>query len=53
MRFGAIDHPLTGVAVPVSALRSRRSCGVGEYPDLARSARGRPASASTSSSSCP
>ena len=35
MRFGVIDHPMTGVAVPVSALRSRLSCGVGEYPDLA------------------
>ena len=35
MRFGTIDHPLTGVAVPVAALRSRASCGVGEYPDLA------------------
>jgi 4-alpha-glucanotransferase len=35
MRFGSIDHPMTGVAVPVSALRSSASCGVGEYPDLA------------------
>ncbi|MCX7030219.1 MAG: 4-alpha-glucanotransferase [Spirochaetes bacterium] len=35
MRFSVIDHPMTGVAVPVSALRSRSSCGVGEYPDLA------------------
>ena len=35
MKFGPIDHPMTGVAVPVSALRSRLSCGVGEYPDLA------------------
>ncbi len=34
MRFAAFDHPLTGVAVPVSALRSRTSCGVGEFPDL-------------------
>ena len=35
MQFGTIDHPMTGVAVPVSALRSSSSCGVGEYPDLA------------------
>lgn len=35
MKFGAIDHPLTGVAVPIGALRSRAGCGVGEYPDLA------------------
>ena len=35
MRFGPVDHPMTGVAVPVPALRSRLSCGVGEYPDLA------------------
>ena len=34
MRFGTIDHPLTGIAVPISALRSARSCGVGEFPDL-------------------
>ena len=34
MRFGTIDHPLTGLAVPISALRSARSCGVGEFPDL-------------------
>lgn len=34
MRFGPFDHPMTGVAVPVSALRSAASCGVGEYPDL-------------------
>jgi 4-alpha-glucanotransferase len=34
MRFGAIEHRLTGVAVPVSALRSGAGCGVGEYPDL-------------------
>jgi 4-alpha-glucanotransferase len=35
MRFETIDHRMTGVAVPVSALRSRSSCGVGEYPGLA------------------
>ena len=25
---------LTGVAIPLGALRTKRSCGIGEYPDL-------------------
>jgi len=35
MRFPNITRFLTGVAVPVSSLRSRFSCGIGEFPDLA------------------
>lgn len=34
MKFPKIDHPLTGVAVPLSALRSQENAGIGEYPDL-------------------
>jgi 4-alpha-glucanotransferase len=34
MRFPNITRFLIGVAVPVSSLRSRSSCGVGEFPDL-------------------
>lgn len=34
MRFGRMDRFLTGVSVPVSVLRSRKSCGVGEFADL-------------------
>src|SRR5688572_1252595 len=34
MRFPTIDHFITGVAAPVSCLRTRLSCGVGEFPDL-------------------
>lgn len=34
MKFEALNHYLTGVAIPVSALRSRKSCGVGEFLDL-------------------
>jgi 4-alpha-glucanotransferase len=34
MTFGRIDHFLSGVALPVSALRSGESCGVGEFADL-------------------
>src|SRR5262245_19729736 len=34
MRFPTITHLLTGVAVPVFALRSAASCGVGEFADL-------------------
>ncbi|MFV1981235.1 MAG: 4-alpha-glucanotransferase, partial [Rhodothermia bacterium] len=29
-----IDRPVTGVAVPVSSLRSKASCGIGEFLDL-------------------
>ncbi len=34
MRFPNITRFLTGVAIPVSSLRSQSSCGVGEFPDL-------------------
>ena len=34
MRFPDITRFLTGVAIPVSSLRSKSSCGVGEFPDL-------------------
>ncbi len=34
MRFPRIDHQLTGIALPVSSLRSRNSCGIGEFTDL-------------------
>ena len=34
MHFGAIDHFLTGVAIPVFSLRSEESCGTGEFYDL-------------------
>ena len=34
MKFGKIDRFITGVSVPVAALRSRESVGVGEFADL-------------------
>jgi 4-alpha-glucanotransferase len=34
MRFATLDRHFTGVAVPVAALRSVESCGVGEFADL-------------------
>ncbi len=34
MKFPEIDHLLTGVAVPVAALKSKDSCGCGEFSDL-------------------
>jgi 4-alpha-glucanotransferase len=34
MKFPNITRFLTGIAVPVSSLRSRSSCGIGEFPDL-------------------
>ncbi len=34
MKFPALSHPLTGVLVPVSALRSAHSVGTGEFADL-------------------
>ncbi|MBF0537385.1 MAG: 4-alpha-glucanotransferase [Nitrospirae bacterium] len=34
MKFGAITHYLTGVAVPVSAIRTEEGCGIGEFLDL-------------------
>jgi 4-alpha-glucanotransferase len=35
MQYGEIQHFQTGVAIPVSALRSHQSCGIGEFADLA------------------
>lgn len=34
MKFPGFSRPATGVAVPVSALRSGKSFGIGEFPDL-------------------
>ncbi|THB65476.1 MAG: hypothetical protein D6B26_03790, partial [Spirochaetaceae bacterium] len=34
MDFPGFSRPLTGVAVPVSALRSPKSLGCGEFPDI-------------------
>lgn len=34
MEFPGFDHYYTGVLVPVAALRSEQSCGVGEFADL-------------------
>jgi 4-alpha-glucanotransferase len=34
MRFTATDHHLSGVSLPVSALRSEESCGTGDFYDL-------------------
>lgn len=34
MKFPPIDHKLTGVVVPVFSLRSKKSCGIGEFADL-------------------
>ena len=34
MQMKSIAHFLTGIAVPVFSLRTRRSCGVGEFADL-------------------
>jgi 4-alpha-glucanotransferase len=34
MRFTAKDHYLSGVSLPVSALRSEDSCGTGDFHDL-------------------
>ena len=34
MQFPQFDHPVTGIAVPVGALKSARSCGTGEFRDL-------------------
>ncbi len=34
MKFGKLDHYYTGIAIPVSALRSNFSCGVGDFLDL-------------------
>lgn len=34
MKFGTLDRYMTGVAVPLSALRSEDGCGIGEFRDL-------------------
>ena len=34
MEYGKLDSFQTGVAVPLGALRTERSCGVGEFADL-------------------
>lgn len=34
MRFPDFSRPVTGTAIPVGALRSKKSCGVGEFADL-------------------
>ena len=34
MRFAPLDRHFTGIAVPVAALRTEESCGVGEFADL-------------------
>lgn len=34
MQFPVLSGPVSGVAVPVSALRSKESCGVGEFADI-------------------
>lgn len=34
MKYGAIEHFQTGVAIPVSGLKSQSSCGIGEFLDL-------------------
>jgi 4-alpha-glucanotransferase len=34
MRFPPLDRHFTGVSVPVAALRTAESCGVGEFSDL-------------------
>lgn len=34
MKFPEFDHYVTGTAIPVSALRTRESCGIGEFLDL-------------------
>lgn len=34
MQFPQFDHPVTGIAVSVGALKSAHSCGTGEFRDL-------------------
>lgn len=34
MQFPVFNSPVTGVAVPVAALRSKESCGIGEFADI-------------------
>ena len=34
MRFPSFEHPITGIIIPVGALRTAHSCGIGEFLDL-------------------
>lgn len=34
MQFPSFSHPVTGVAIPVGALKTAKSCGTGEFLDL-------------------
>ncbi|WP_255945567.1 4-alpha-glucanotransferase [Brucepastera parasyntrophica] len=34
MQFPTFKHPMTGTAIPVGALKTDESCGVGEFSDL-------------------
>ncbi len=34
MHFPSFSHPVTGVAIPVGALKTGESCGIGEFSDL-------------------
>ena len=34
MNLRSLDHYVTGIAVPVSALKTENSCGIGEFADL-------------------
>ncbi|HTP57832.1 MAG TPA: 4-alpha-glucanotransferase, partial [Spirochaetia bacterium] len=34
MRFAPLDHHFTGIALPVSALKTSGSCGCGDFSDL-------------------
>ena len=53
MRFAPLDRNFTGISVPVAALRTAESCGVGEFGDLVALAAGARRTASISSSSFP
>ena len=34
MQFPSFSHPVTGIAIPVGALKTAKSCGIGEFLDL-------------------
>jgi 4-alpha-glucanotransferase len=34
MKFPEFNHPVTGIAIPVGALKTSDSCGIGEFLDL-------------------
>ncbi len=36
MKFPGFKHPITGVVVPLSALRSEESLGIGDFSDLVK-----------------